>query len=185
MARCGAVRIFFSLFNDHSHIIPYGAFRCGEIQNRTGRCGSANKKTEKLRNNREKQWEKNAPHRTAPCEKNVISKVLKAVPCVFFLCDSRTVLCGAEFGSSESSMRWGCGGLFFITIRCAAVRVPILIFIRCGAVRCGAVLCGAYLLSLLQHSLFFFSFFPSSGGWVKIKLKLPHFHVSDTCRVSI
>ena len=25
----------------------------------------------------------------------------------------------------------------------------------------------------------------SSGGWVKIKLKLPHFHVSDTCRVSI
>ena len=27
--------------------------------------------------------------------------------------------------------------------------------------------------------------FKSSGGWVKIKLKLPHFHVSDTCRVSI
>ena len=103
MARCGAVRIFFSLFNDHSHIIPYGALRCGEIQNRTGRCGSANKKTEKLRNNREKQWEKNAPHRTAPCEKNVISKVLKAVPCVFFLCDSRTVLCGA--------------------VRCCAVRI--------------------------------------------------------------
>ena len=25
----------------------------------------------------------------------------------------------------------------------------------------------------------------SSGGWVKIKLKLPHFHVADTCRVSI
>ena len=23
------------------------------------------------------------------------------------------------------------------------------------------------------------------GGWVKIKLKLPHYHVSDTCRVSI
>ena len=23
------------------------------------------------------------------------------------------------------------------------------------------------------------------GGWVKIKLKLPHFHVSDTSRVSI
>ena len=33
---------------------------------------------------------------------------------------------------------------------------------------------------------FFFCFsFSSSGGWVKIKLKLPHFHVSDTCRVSI
>ena len=32
---------------------------------------------------------------------------------------------------------------------------------------------------------FFFFFFQSSGGWVKIKLKLPHFHVSDTCRVSI
>ena len=31
---------------------------------------------------------------------------------------------------------------------------------------------------------FFFLFFQSSGGWVKIKLKLPHFHVSDTCRVS-
>ena len=28
-------------------------------------------------------------------------------------------------------------------------------------------------------------FFKSSGGWVKIKLKLPHFHVSDTCGVSI
>ena len=28
---------------------------------------------------------------------------------------------------------------------------------------------------------FFFLFFLSSGGWVKIKLKLPHFHVSDTC----
>ena len=32
---------------------------------------------------------------------------------------------------------------------------------------------------------FFCFFFKSSGGWVKIKLKLPHFHVSDTCRVSI
>ena len=32
---------------------------------------------------------------------------------------------------------------------------------------------------------FCFCFFKSSGGWVKIKLKLPHFHVSDTCRVSI
>ena len=31
--------------------------------------------------------------------------------------------------------------------------------------------------------LFFFFFFKSSGGWVKIKLKLPHFHVSDTRRV--
>ena len=32
-------------------------------------------------------------------------------------------------------------------------------------------------------SLFFFFlliFFKSSGGWVKIKLQLPHFHVSDT-----
>ena len=33
--------------------------------------------------------------------------------------------------------------------------------------------------------LFLFFVFKSSGGWVKIKLKLPHFHVSDTCRVSI
>ena len=37
---------------------------------------------------------------------------------------------------------------------------------------------------------FLFFLFSSSGGWVKIKLKLPHFHVpgmyvSDTCRVSI
>ena len=30
-----------------------------------------------------------------------------------------------------------------------------------------------------------FFFFQSSDGWVKIKLKLPHFHISDTCRVSI
>ena len=29
-----------------------------------------------------------------------------------------------------------------------------------------------------------FVIFSSSGGWVKIKLKLLHFHVSDTCRVS-
>ena len=33
--------------------------------------------------------------------------------------------------------------------------------------------------------IFYFLFFLSSGGWVKISLKLPHFHVSDTCRVSI
>ena len=35
---------------------------------------------------------------------------------------------------------------------------------------------------------FLFLLFSSSGGWVKIKLELPHFHVlyvSDTCRVSI
>ena len=31
---------------------------------------------------------------------------------------------------------------------------------------------------------FSFSFCLSSGGWVKIKLKLPHFYVSDTCRIS-
>ena len=30
-----------------------------------------------------------------------------------------------------------------------------------------------------------FFFFKSSGGWVKIKLKLPHFNVSDTCLASI
>ena len=32
---------------------------------------------------------------------------------------------------------------------------------------------------------FFFSPFQSSGGLVKIKLKLPHFHESDTCRLSV
>ena len=31
---------------------------------------------------------------------------------------------------------------------------------------------------------YFYLYFLSSGGWVKIKLKLPHFHVSDTCRVN-
>ena len=30
-----------------------------------------------------------------------------------------------------------------------------------------------------------FFFFFSSGGWLKIKLKLPHFHVSVTCRAPI
>ena len=34
-----------------------------------------------------------------------------------------------------------------------------------------------------QQGLLFFV--KSSGGWVKIKLKLPHFHESDTCPVSI
>ena len=34
-------------------------------------------------------------------------------------------------------------------------------------------------------NFFFFFFFKSFGGWVKIKLKLPHLHVSDTWRVSI
>ena len=33
----------------------------------------------------------------------------------------------------------------------------------------------------LYYSSFLFVFFISSGGWVKIKLKLPHLHVSDTC----
>ena len=35
----------------------------------------------------------------------------------------------------------------------------------------------------VQH--FIFLFFKSSGGWVKLKLERPHFHVSDTSRVSI
>ena len=33
--------------------------------------------------------------------------------------------------------------------------------------------------------IFFFFLFLSSGGWVKVKLKRPHFRVSDTRRVSI
>ena len=39
----------------------------------------------------------------------------------------------------------------------------------------------------LHNVLFFclFFIFTSSGGWVKMKRKLPHFHVSDTYRVSI
>ena len=37
----------------------------------------------------------------------------------------------------------------------------------------------------IHHVFFFFFFKLSSGGWVKIKLKLPHFHVSDTSRVSV
>ena len=32
-----------------------------------------------------------------------------------------------------------------------------------------------------RKHFFFFFFFKSSGGWVKIKLKLPHFHVWDAC----
>ena len=35
------------------------------------------------------------------------------------------------------------------------------------------------------YFFFVYLFFKSYGGWVKIKLELPHFHVSDTCRVSI
>ena len=38
---------------------------------------------------------------------------------------------------------------------------------------------------LRNLDFFFFFFFQSSGGWVKIKLKLRHFHVSDTSRVSV
>ena len=30
------------------------------------------------------------------------------------------------------------------------------------------------------YGLYVFFFFKSSGGWVKLKLMLPHFHVSDT-----
>ena len=32
--------------------------------------------------------------------------------------------------------------------------------------------------------LLYYYYFYFSGGWVKIKLKPPHLHVSDTCRVS-
>ena len=32
----------------------------------------------------------------------------------------------------------------------------------------------------IEISYFLFFLFLSSGGWVKIKLKLPHFHLSDT-----
>ena len=42
-----------------------------------------------------------------------------------------------------------------------------------------------YRHPLVFVSFCFFCFSESSGGWVKIKLKLPHFHVSDACRVSI
>ena len=41
---------------------------------------------------------------------------------------------------------------------------------------------GCFVLVFI--SLFFFVFL-SFGAWVKIELELPHFHVSDTCRVSI
>ena len=46
------------------------------------------------------------------------------------------------------------------------------------------VLCFYYLpaLSGHEHDGLFFCFLFSSGGWVKIWVKLPHFHVSDTCR---
>ena len=33
-------------------------------------------------------------------------------------------------------------------------------------------------------SFFLFKIFPPPGGWVKIKPKLPHFHISDTCRAA-
>ena len=73
---------------------------------------------------------------------------------------------------------------------------------QCCRHACGPPLVSAYVTSssiaLLRYSdavtslksrlslTFFLSFFfLSSGGWVKIKIKLPHFHVSDTCRVSI
>ena len=47
------------------------------------------------------------------------------------------------------------------------------------------VLFGRVCTAVSMNACFFF--FKSSGGWVKIKLKLPHFHVSDTYkyRVSI
>ena len=35
----------------------------------------------------------------------------------------------------------------------------------------------------MQYGYVFFFFFFS--GWLKVQLKLPHFRVSDTCRVSI
>ena len=42
-----------------------------------------------------------------------------------------------------------------------------------------------YTMQLPHVFLFFCFFFNSPGGWVKVKLKLPHFHVSYACRVSI
>ena len=40
----------------------------------------------------------------------------------------------------------------------------------------------SFLLCLLVDFIFCYGFFfKSSGGWVKIKRKPPHFHVSDTC----
>ena len=47
----------------------------------------------------------------------------------------------------------------------------------------GILLRYRYLYSLFFFILFFILFYflyISSGGWVKVKLKLPHFHVSDT-----
>ena len=38
-------------------------------------------------------------------------------------------------------------------------------------------------IQIAYVQVFCFVFFKSSGGWVNIKLKLPHFHVSDTCRM--
>ena len=42
------------------------------------------------------------------------------------------------------------------------------------------VYCTRYNVMLMVLFCFVL-FFKSSGGWVKIKLKFPHFHVSDTC----
>ena len=38
--------------------------------------------------------------------------------------------------------------------------------------------------NIFPEFFFFIIIILSSGGWIRIKLKLPHFHVSDTCRVS-
>ena len=41
-------------------------------------------------------------------------------------------------------------------------------------------------IDMMVTTVAFFSFFFSFlSGWVKVKLKLPHLHVSDRCRVSI
>ena len=42
-----------------------------------------------------------------------------------------------------------------------------------------------YIPRSKRYFFYIFHFFLSSGGWLKIKLKLPHFNLSDTRRVSI
>ena len=80
------------------------------------------------------------------------------------------------------ALRWRvCVRVLYSMILCKhRVHVGLIVlFFVC----CLSPVCECFLhVSAFWCVLFFLI---SSGGWVKIKLKLPHFHVSDTCCVSI
>ena len=67
--------------------------------------------------------------------------------------------------------------VIFVFLICVTDSMFFFLFLFLFVLKLDRKFQGAVFILLLEV----FYFILTSGGWVKIKLKLPHFHVSDTC----